>query len=176
VAGARVGCHGVVGWTAGGGADDHPAAEDSVRSRCLRTGRPDAPTRTPPDPADLELPRLICTEGVPSAAVHALLASAPQAVVRWRNDFDWTGVRLTAAAVTRYPNAVPWRMAAADYEPVSGTGPALIGAPADTRWDPPLRAAMLRAGRAVKEERLLGGLLADLRHASGPSGSGDGSS
>jgi uncharacterized protein (TIGR02679 family) len=118
---------------------------------------------------------LICTEGVPSAAVHALLASAPQAVVRWRNDFDWTGVRLTAAAVTRYPNAVPWRMAAADYEPVSGTGPALIGAPADTPWDPSLRAAMLRARRAVMEERLLGDLLADLRHASGPSGSGDGS-
>lgn len=61
-----------------------------------------------------QAPPLICTEGVPSVAVHTLLHAAPGAVIRWRNDFDWTGVRLTAAALQRYPGAVPWRMTAAD--------------------------------------------------------------
>jgi hypothetical protein len=100
---------------------------------------------------------------VPSAAVHALLRGAPEATVRWRNDFDWTGVRLTAAALGRYPNAVPWRMAGADYLSAAGSGPVLIGVPADTPWDPPLREAMRLGGRAVMEERLLDDLLTDLR-------------
>lgn len=108
-------------------------------------------------------PALVCTEGVPSAAAHTLLRAATGAVIRWRNDFDWTGVRLTAAALDRYPNAVPWRMTAADYLPGSGTGPALIGAPAATSWDPALQEEMRKAGRAVMEERLLDALLADLR-------------
>jgi len=106
---------------------------------------------------------LVCTEGVPSAAVHALLRGASHAVVRWRNDFDWTGVRLTAAALERYPNAVPWRMSCDEYESAAGRGPALLGAPAGTPWDPLLAEAMRRAGRAVMEERLLDRLLADLR-------------
>jgi uncharacterized protein (TIGR02679 family) len=111
---------------------------------------------------------LVCTEGVPSAAVHAMLRGAPAgAVIRWRNDFDWTGVRLTAAALERYPGAVAWRMTGDDYRSAAGAGPALVGAPADTPWDPQLREAMCRAGRAVMEERLLARLLADL--ATGPS-------
>lgn len=105
---------------------------------------------------------LVCTEGVPSAAVHALLRAAPEgAVIRWRNDFDWVGVRLTAAALARYPGAVPWRMACADYHPAA-TGPALAGTPAGTPWDPALRNAMRDAGRAVMEERLVDQLLTDL--------------
>lgn len=107
---------------------------------------------------------LICTEGVPSAAVHTLLRCAPDATVRWRNDFDWTGVRLTAAALTRYPTAVPWRMAGECYRRASDTGPALVGAPAETPWDPDLAGFMRAAGRAVMEERLLAVLLNDLRH------------
>jgi uncharacterized protein (TIGR02679 family) len=106
---------------------------------------------------------LVCTEGVPSAAVHALLQGAPETVMRWRNDFDWTGVRLTAAALDRYPNAVTWRMTSGDYRPAAGCGPVLLGAPTDTPWDPLLRDAMRRAGRAVMEERLLDDLLRDLR-------------
>jgi uncharacterized protein (TIGR02679 family) len=105
---------------------------------------------------------VVCTEGVPSAAVHALLKAAPHAVVRWRNDFDWTGVRLTAAALLRYPNAVPWRMGSDDYRPHASSGPALAGVPTDTPWDPPLRSAMTRSGRAVMEERLLTELLTDV--------------
>jgi uncharacterized protein (TIGR02679 family) len=105
---------------------------------------------------------LICTEGVPSAAAHALLA-ASGTVIHWRNDFDWTGVRLTAAALRRYPGAVPWRMSAADYALAEARGIPLAGAPAATPWDPALAELMARTGRAVMEERLLDVLLADLR-------------
>ncbi|WFE33517.1 TIGR02679 family protein [Micromonospora sp. WMMD975] len=112
-----------------------------------------------------QAPPLICTEGVPSVAVHTLLRAAPAAVIRWRNDFDWTGVRLTGAALQRYPGAVPWRMTAADYLPAAGTGTALLGAPARTPWDESLGESMRRTGRAVMEERLLDRLIADLRAA-----------
>ncbi|WP_428962300.1 TIGR02679 family protein [Micromonospora fluostatini] len=112
-----------------------------------------------------QAPPLICTEGVPSVAVHTLLYAARGAVIRWRNDFDWTGVRLTAAALQRYPGAVPWRMTAADYLPAAGTGTALLGTPTETPWDPSLGESMRRNGRAVMEERLLDRLIADLRAA-----------
>ncbi len=113
-----------------------------------------------------QAPMLICTEGVPSVAAHTLLCTAPQdAVIRWRNDFDWTGVRLTAAALQRYPGAVPWRMTSADYLPGAGTGTALLGTPTETPWDPSLGESMRRTGRAVMEERLLDRLIADLRAA-----------
>ncbi|MEU4692295.1 TIGR02679 family protein [Actinoplanes sp. NPDC023714] len=108
---------------------------------------------------------LICTEGVPSAAVHVLLSALPPStVIRWRNDFDWTGVRLTGAALARYPGAVPWRMGMADYAAAQG-GIALAGTPAVTGWDAGLAEAMAASGRAVMEERLLEGLLADLLRA-----------
>ena len=112
---------------------------------------------------------LVCTEGIPSTAAHALLAAAGGCRILWRNDFDWTGVRVTAQALNRYPDARPWRMALADYRagtttrtPATAAGPALVGSPADTPWDPPLRTEMISAGRAVMEESLLPDLLADL--------------
>jgi uncharacterized protein (TIGR02679 family) len=106
---------------------------------------------------------LICTEGVPSAAVHTLLASrAAGTVIRWRNDFDWTGIRLTAAALARYPDAVPWRMSGADYLGAEAIGLPLTGAPAASPWDPSLAEAMTATGRSVMEERLIGTLLDDL--------------
>jgi uncharacterized protein (TIGR02679 family) len=106
---------------------------------------------------------LVCTEGVPSAAVHALLRAArPATVIRWRNDFDWTGVRLTGAALARYGSATPWRMSAGDYRVLANRGAPLVGSPAATPWDPALAAAMGAAGRAVMEERLLDRLLADV--------------
>ena len=80
----------------------------------------------------------------------------------WRNDFDWAGVRLTAAALTRYPGAVPWRMTAADYIDAAPNGLPLVGRPVVTPWDPELAAAMRQNGRAVMEERLLDELLDDL--------------
>lgn len=106
---------------------------------------------------------LVCTEGVPSTAVHALLRAVRDGTpIRWRNDFDWTGVRLTAAALARYPSAVPWRMSAVDYAAAMNRGMPLAGTPAPTPWDPELAAAMSTAGRAVMEERLLDRLLDDL--------------
>lgn len=106
---------------------------------------------------------LVCAEGVPSAALHAFLRAArPGTRIHWRNDFDWTGVRLTAAALARYPTAVGWRMAASDYLAAGASGKALIGSPADTPWDPHLATAMREAGRSVMEERFLGDLLRDL--------------
>jgi len=111
---------------------------------------------------------LVCTEGVPSVAVHALLRAARAGTrIWWRNDFDWTGVRLTAAALRRYPTAAAWRMAATDYAHAASTGVPLLGSPAATPWDPDLAAAMRQSGRAVMEERLLGELLDDL-HAGTP--------
>ena len=108
---------------------------------------------------------LICTEGVPSAAVHTLLSfRVPGTVIRWRNDFDWTGVRLTAASLARYPGAVPWRMSGADYRTADRTGLPLNGTATATPWDPSLAEAMTGAGRSVMEERLIGTLLADLAH------------
>jgi uncharacterized protein (TIGR02679 family) len=106
---------------------------------------------------------LVCTEGVPSVAVHALLRAARAGTrLWWRNDFDWTGVRLTAAALERYPAAVAWRMTAIDYADAAPTGVPLLGSPAATPWDPELASAMRKNGRAVMEERLLGALLGDL--------------
>ncbi|HEX5993499.1 MAG TPA: TIGR02679 domain-containing protein [Jiangellales bacterium] len=111
-------------------------------------------------------PPLVCTEGVPSVAVHRLLAAAPSAVLRWRNDFDWPGVRMLTAARARYgERIVPWRMSAADYLSAAGDGPSLGGTPATTPWDAALANAMRDCGRTVMEERLLPVLLDDLRSA-----------
>lgn len=104
---------------------------------------------------------LVCTEGTASAAAHRLLAVAPHSEILWRNDFDWTGVRLTASALSRYPNARPWRMSAVDYR-AAPTGIALNGNAADTPWDGELATAMTERGRAVMEESLITALLSDL--------------
>jgi uncharacterized protein (TIGR02679 family) len=104
---------------------------------------------------------LVCTEGIPSAACHRLLAAAPQ--LHWRGDFDWTGLRTTAAAVVRY-GAVPWRMSAADYSTAlaGGDSEPLKGSPVMSPWDPELADRMRSAGRAVMEERLVPRLVSDL--------------
>lgn len=107
-------------------------------------------------------PAMICTEGVPSAAVHRLLGQAGSAELWWRNDFDWAGVRMTAAALRRYPNARPWRMSADDYLSATGSGQPLLGTPTETPWDTRLSVEMKANGRAVMEERLLPVLLSDL--------------
>jgi uncharacterized protein (TIGR02679 family) len=109
---------------------------------------------------------LLCTEGVGSVACRVLLAAARAggAEVRWRNDFDWPGLRMTGAAVVEH-GAVPWRMGAADYRAAlsraPGAGP-LAGSPAASAWDPDLADAMRAEGRAVMEERLVEELVADL--------------
>jgi uncharacterized protein (TIGR02679 family) len=108
---------------------------------------------------------LVCTEGVPSAACHKLLAAAVDAGarLRWRADFDWAGLRIAGAAMTRH-GAAPWRMAVADYAAGLDEGESvpLIGSPATSPWDPLLAERMSAEGRAVMEERLITALLGDL--------------
>jgi uncharacterized protein (TIGR02679 family) len=108
---------------------------------------------------------LVCTEGVPSAACHRLLAAAVTAGARlhWRADFDWAGLRITGSAISRY-GASPWRMSVADYMAGlrAGEGVPLAGAPAGSPWDHELASALTREGSAVMEERILTDLLADL--------------
>lgn len=112
---------------------------------------------------------LICTEGQPSTACHQILAAATGRI-HWRGDFDWTGLRTTAAAITRY-GAQPWRMSAQDYlsalnAPLAETE-ALKGAPAPSPWDPDLAIRLTSRGRAVMEERLIPLLVCDLNRSSG---------
>jgi uncharacterized protein (TIGR02679 family) len=108
---------------------------------------------------------LVCTEGVPSAACLRLIAAAARAGVRihWRADLDWTGLRGTAEAITRF-GAIPWRMSTSDYLTAleRGDSEPLRGSPATSPWDPALAGHLTRTGRAVMEERLLPILLADL--------------
>ncbi|GLY81223.1 TIGR02679 family protein [Actinoallomurus iriomotensis] len=107
---------------------------------------------------------LVCTEGRPSAACDRLLGAAEGARIHWRNDFDWPGVRMTAAATERYA-ATPWRMGAGDYADAlaAGGGEPLAGSRTTTPWDPGLADAMARERRAAREEWLLPALLSDLR-------------
>jgi uncharacterized protein (TIGR02679 family) len=106
---------------------------------------------------------LVCTEGIPSAACHRLLSAVPGQLY-WRGDFDWTGLRTTAAAIGRY-GATPWRMSTADYLATVACGESepLKGAPAGSPWEPDLAEQMRAAGRAVMEERFIPSLLSDLR-------------
>ncbi|GIH68918.1 hypothetical protein Mth01_11710 [Sphaerimonospora thailandensis] len=108
---------------------------------------------------------LVCTEGIPSAACHRLLDAAVAGGVRlrWRADFDWTGLRIVGRAIARY-GAEPWRMSAADYAAslAEGESTPLAGPPADSPWDEALAALMTSRGQTVMEERLIPPLLADL--------------
>lgn len=106
---------------------------------------------------------LICTEGVPSAACWRLLALLGEVDVRWRNDFDWAGLRITGSAVSRV-SAAPWRMGEVDYLAAIALGDSepLRGAPAPSPWDAGLAAALAMSGRSVMEERLIPDLLLDL--------------
>jgi uncharacterized protein (TIGR02679 family) len=108
---------------------------------------------------------LMCTEGVPSLACWRLLetVAAAGAGIRWRNDFDWSGLRITASAVARL-SATPWRMSAEDFLAALALGDTepLRGTPCESPWDPALARALNSAGRSVMEERLVPVLLTDL--------------
>jgi uncharacterized protein (TIGR02679 family) len=129
---------------------------------------------------------LVCTEGEPSLACHRLLrdAVATGTRIHWHSDFDWPGLRMTAAAVARL-GAAPWLMGADDYRSALAAGSAaargahspaapasgyerLRGPAAESSWDPRLAALMQASGRAVAEERLLPVLLAELADRAGP--------
>jgi uncharacterized protein (TIGR02679 family) len=105
---------------------------------------------------------LICTEGQPSAACHTLLTAAT-GQIHWRGDFDWTGLRTTATAITRY-HALPWRMTSKDYSIAleAGDSEPLKGLPAPSPWEPRLAELMSHHRQAIMEERLIPVLLDDL--------------
>lgn len=108
-----------------------------------------------------DCPPLVCTEGIPSAALYRLLGAASNSTVRWRADFDWTGLRIVQRGLGRFTNAEPWRMATTDYR--SGAlGIPLRGNQVSASWDQHLAPIMAETGRAVMEESLLPTLLDDL--------------
>jgi uncharacterized protein (TIGR02679 family) len=129
---------------------------------------------------------LVCTEGEPSVACYQLLRAAVATGTRihWHNNFDWPGLRMTAAAIRRL-GAAPWLMGADDYRAALAAGSAdlrggdppatprrgassasgyepLRGPAAASPWDGRLAGLMQASGRAVTEERLLPVLLAEL--------------
>jgi uncharacterized protein (TIGR02679 family) len=112
---------------------------------------------------------LVCTEGEPSVACFRLLQAAVSTGTRihWHADFDWPGLRATAAAIRRL-GAAPWLMGADDYRAalVPNAEP-LKGPAADSPWDTRLAALMQASGRAVTEERQLTALLAELANRPG---------
>jgi uncharacterized protein (TIGR02679 family) len=107
---------------------------------------------------------LVCTEGEPSVACYRLLQAAISTGTRihWHSDFDWPGLRITAAAIRRL-GAAPWLMGADHYRAaLPGSTEPLKGPRADSPWDTPLADLMHASGRAVTEERQLTALLAEL--------------
>jgi len=107
---------------------------------------------------------LACTEGEPSVACYRLLQAAVSTGTRihWHSDFDWPGLRTTAAAIRRL-GATPWLMGADDYRAgLAASSEPLRGPVAGSPWDSRLAVAMQASGRVVTEERQLPALLADL--------------
>ncbi len=108
----------------------------------------------------------ICLEGVPSTAASQLLQGLHRsgARIRVRADFDWAGLRI-AGRIMASTAAQPWRFSLLDYEAALGAGkegPVLEGPPVPAAWDPGLTEALVRRGRSVPEELLVGALLEDL--------------
>src|ERR1700728_1922663 len=107
---------------------------------------------------------LVCTEGESSVACYRLLRSALSTGTRihWHSNFDWPGLRSTAAAIRRLA-AAPWLMGADDYRAaLPASTESVRGQPAESPWDPRLAELMHASGRAVTEDRQLTALLADL--------------
>jgi uncharacterized protein (TIGR02679 family) len=118
---------------------------------------------------------LVCTEGIGSAACLRLLNTAALAGVRihWHADLDWTGLRTTADAISRY-GARPWRMTSDAYLAgiARGESEPLRGAPSQSPWDVALARELHRNGRAVMEERVVSDLLTDLGRVDRPAARG----
>src|SRR5580693_7538438 len=112
---------------------------------------------------------LVCTEGEPSVACYRLLQAALSTGTRihWHSNFDWPGLRSTAAAIRRLA-AAPWLMRADDYRAaLPASTESVKGQPAESPWDPRLAELMHASGRAVTEDRQLTALLADLANRPG---------
>ncbi|WP_282202938.1 TIGR02679 family protein [Kitasatospora fiedleri] len=113
---------------------------------------------------------LVCTSGSASTVVLELLDTLAAAGLRLRyhGDFDWPGIALANRVIRRYA-ALPWRMAAEDYEQLAAharaqgsPGLPLVGPPVEASWDADLAAAMTALNVALHEESALDRLVADL--------------
>jgi uncharacterized protein (TIGR02679 family) len=112
---------------------------------------------------------LVCTEGEPSVACYRLLQAAVATGTRihWHSDFDWPGLRMTAAAIRRL-GATPWLMSADDYRAaLPASSESLKGPRATSPWDTRLAELMQASGRAVTEERQLTALLTEIANRTG---------
>jgi uncharacterized protein (TIGR02679 family) len=112
---------------------------------------------------------LVCTEGEPSVACYRLLQAAVSTGTRihWHSDFDWPGLRATAAAIRRL-GAAPWLMSADDYRAaLPASTESLRGPRATSPWDTRLAELMQASGRAVTEERQLTALLTEIANPTG---------
>jgi uncharacterized protein (TIGR02679 family) len=112
-------------------------------------------------------PPLLCTEGQPSTAFHRLARKIIDSggALRYHGDFDWPGMDMAAAMISRH-GAMPWRLTAADYveavEREAGQMK-LEGGQRPTPWDPGLGQTMALVGRPIFEETVADLLLSDLR-------------
>ncbi|ROO83032.1 uncharacterized protein (TIGR02679 family) [Actinocorallia herbida] len=115
-------------------------------------------------------PPLVCAEGQPSVAFLELAERIALCggSLRYHGDFDWPGIRMTAALVSRH-GAAPWRMSSTDYlqgladAERSVSRPPLKGGAQETPWDPELQEVMRARGVALSEESVIPSLLSDLR-------------
>ncbi|MFF1716561.1 DUF2399 domain-containing protein [Streptomyces sp. NPDC058268] len=113
-------------------------------------------------------PRVICTAGTPSQheceAIGALSAAGWNIAVR--ADFDQAGLAHMRALLAAAPDAVAWRMSAADYRaavPEDAEGKDTLNLQsADAPWDEELVPAMLQHALPAYEEDLLAALLTDI--------------
>ncbi|GAB3230914.1 hypothetical protein GCM10027447_25660 [Glycomyces halotolerans] len=134
----------------------------SVAAPTVRVVENPSILRAAADALGPDCPPMVCTEGVPSAAVYRLLGAASGARLLWRADFDWSGLRIVERGLARFPGSEPWRMSAADFQ-AGAKGVELRGKRVEASWDERLSELMDAAGRAVMEESLLEVLLQDLR-------------
>ncbi|RQR50140.1 TIGR02679 family protein [Burkholderia sp. Bp9125] len=110
---------------------------------------------------------LVCTDGMPAAAQRTLLTQLLHAGARlhYHGDFDWPGLRI-ANHVIRTWRAIPWRLAASDYEAAVKSAPHMRRDLDETdvvaMWDPLLAAAMRDHGLSIAEEAVADRLIEDL--------------
>ncbi|MEH6373324.1 TIGR02679 family protein [Streptomyces sp. KLMMK] len=113
-----------------------------------------------------DCPPLVCLQGQPSAAAHALLRHLHEGGARllYHGDFDWGGLRIATVLLRSVPWR-PWRYTATDYRAMVARTPSLpplTGKPTEAPWDPALAPALNELGVRAEEETALDTLLADL--------------
>lgn len=109
---------------------------------------------------------LMCVEGQPNSAAHALLGMLVSggSSLRYHGDFDWDGLRIGAEVIARY-GAQPWRFSAPDYLEAAARGRLTLPEPRtaiNTPWSPDLPTAMAAERVAIHEEQVLAPMIDDL--------------